>query len=316
MGSEGVESKEVAAGLTNRQVAGEALAHEDTEVGEPFGPGLALGRLDDQDVRQVRGVRIDLVPFEALEERQLADPMGAPAEGGEAAGGERLLQETTVPEEAVPPGIEAAVDRQGRAHPPLPAEAPVVDGGEHPFEIGGGESQPAVRTKGAVGLQKEVERLLDRQVLQEVLGENGAAVRELQPPGHVGHHVDPGERLEVDVDPARERRTAAADMEGGAGGGGKGGSLAERGVGLGGGVLRMICYLQRMTGCLQRMTHCLVAGDLLHAAGDLLHAADDLLLAADDSLHAAGDLLLAADDSLLVADDPLRSADDSLPASR
>src|SRR5882724_8190846 len=213
MGSEGVESKEVAAGLTNRQVAGEDLTHEDTEVGEPFGPGLALGRLDDQDVWQVRGVRIDLVPFEALEERQLADPMGAPAEGGEAAGGERLLQETAVPEEAVSPGIEAPIDGKRRAHPALPAEAPVVDGGEHPFEVGGGEAEPAVRREGAVGLYKEVERLLDRQVLQEVFGENGAAVLELEAPGHVRHHVDPGQRLEVDVDPPGERGAAAADVE-------------------------------------------------------------------------------------------------------
>ena len=54
-------------------------------------------------------------------------------------------------------------------------------------------------------------------MLDEVLGEDGLDVGELQPHGDVGHHVDARQRLAVDVDPTLQALTAAADVQAGMG---------------------------------------------------------------------------------------------------
>src|SRR5579885_3309652 len=96
----------------------EFLLDENAESPLPLRLGLSLGGLDDADVRQVGAILIGLVAFEAVKEGILAHPIRAPPDFGEAAGEERLLQQTAVPEEAVAPGIEPAVDLQGGAQPP------------------------------------------------------------------------------------------------------------------------------------------------------------------------------------------------------
>ena len=87
-----------------------------------------------------------------------------------------------------------------------------------------------------MGLLQEVERVVDPQVLQEVLGVDRLAVAELEPAGDVGDHVDAGQLLQVDVDPAFEPGAAATDVEpgprgpGGGGGGGRGHRRRNLGV--------------------------------------------------------------------------------------
>jgi len=191
----------------------EHLLDEHPERREPLGLGFSLSRLDDQDMRQVGSIRIGLMAFEPVEDRHRADPVGAPADLPEAAGAERLFEQTAIPEKAMAPGLEAAVDLQGRAHPASGSKARAVESGQNPFKVRGREPQPTAIAQSPVGLAEEVERLLDREMLQEVLGEHGAAARELETLGHVGDQIHPGEILGVDVDPAFEAFAATAHVK-------------------------------------------------------------------------------------------------------
>jgi hypothetical protein len=62
-------------------------------------------------------------------------------------------------------------------------------------------------------LDEEADPVLDGEVLQEVLGECGAAVGEVESLSHIHHHIYRGEWLDIDVHPSRQRLTAAPDME-------------------------------------------------------------------------------------------------------
>ena len=77
-------------------------------------PGFSLAGLGDQDVRQVVGVAVGVVPFEAAEEGEVALAAAAPADVVEAGGGEGGFQDLAVPEELVAPPPEGAVDGERR----------------------------------------------------------------------------------------------------------------------------------------------------------------------------------------------------------
>ena len=62
-------------------------------------------------------------------------------------------------------------------------------------------------------LEQEIDRGVDPQVLEKVLGEDGLGARELEPVRDVGDDVDARQVLLVDVDPALDPRLAAADVQ-------------------------------------------------------------------------------------------------------
>src|SRR5947199_3725426 len=131
---------------------------------QPLRLGLALAGFGDQDVRQVVGVAVGVVPFEALEEGELALAAAAPADVVEAGGGEGGFQDLAVPEELVAPPPEGAVDGERR----LPllrglAVQPVV-APPNPVEVGGRQADPGAGEEHPVGLEEEAERVRDLQV--------------------------------------------------------------------------------------------------------------------------------------------------------
>src|SRR5688500_8484188 len=62
-------------------------------------------------------------------------------------------------------------------------------------------------------LEEKGQRLLDRQVLEEVLGEDRRDAGEVEPLAQIGDHVHARKRVAVDVDPTLDPLVAAAEVE-------------------------------------------------------------------------------------------------------
>jgi hypothetical protein len=83
----------------------------------------------------------------------------------------------------------------------------------HPVEVRGGEAEHAVGPEHAPAFLEKPEALVEGEVLEEMLGIDRRDVREGQALPDVEDLVDALEPLVVDVDPARQRFTARADVE-------------------------------------------------------------------------------------------------------
>ena len=155
---------------------------------------LALRRLGDDHVRQVRGVVIGLVALDPLEDRQLALAVAAPAHRLEAARGERLAQHLAVPEELVPPAVEGAVDP--RAPRPLGRglESRPVVGRPRPSRGWGSTGGASRRARAPGGPRAGTRsRRRPRRCSRKCSAKIASTSRNCEPLGHVGHHVHPGQ---------------------------------------------------------------------------------------------------------------------------
>src|SRR6185369_7345633 len=144
----------------------EFVVNQGTEFLQTLRLGGAFAGLDDDDVRQVRGILVRLVAFDPLEDRQLALTVAAPADRRETARGQGLVEHLAVPQEAVPPAVEGAIEAQGVVALDVwidrRLDAKLVVRGPHPVEIGGREPQPAALAHHPVRFAEEVERVIDR----------------------------------------------------------------------------------------------------------------------------------------------------------
>src|SRR5262245_11816612 len=98
-----------------------------------------------------------------------------------------------------------------------PAFGPVVRG-VHPVEVRCGETEHSFFGESAPALAEKREALLERKVLEEVLGIDGLEVGEGESLRHVHDAIDARELADVDVDPSRDRLLTATDVETVAGG--------------------------------------------------------------------------------------------------
>jgi hypothetical protein len=167
----------------------------------------------DEHVVMAAGIPERSVLLDADEELGWTLAVATPPQVLEAGRSQRQLEQGVVPEELVPPAMEGPRRVQRRAHLAVGRHRRAVMSDPNPVEVGGREPQPAVGFKHPVRLSKEVERLIEPQMLEEVLGVHRFRPSERQPFGDVGDDVDPGEALDVDVDPPVEPLRAAADVE-------------------------------------------------------------------------------------------------------
>jgi hypothetical protein len=195
----------------------EFVLNQGTEFLQAFRLRGALAGFGDDDVRQVGEVLIGLMAFDPLKDRQLALAVAAPADRRETARGQGLVQHLTIPQETVPPAVKGAVEAQGVVALDVRIDrierTELVVRGPHPVEIGRREPQPAAFAHHPVRFAEKGEGVVDREMLQEVLGEDRLHVLEIEPLGDVGHHVHPRQRLDVHVHPAFEPGAAGADVE-------------------------------------------------------------------------------------------------------
>src|ERR1700674_2303730 len=182
-GSSSATAPSSADGPLIRKMIQELALDQRFELRQLLGPRLSLARLDDDHVRQLGGVAVGLVALDAAEVRQLALAVGAPADAGEAAGGERLAEHVAVPQELMAPTVKGAVELQCRGALQLGVAFEPVVRRPHPVEVRRGQPDSAVAPEHPPGLAQETDREVDPQVLDEVLGEDGLDVGELQPLG-------------------------------------------------------------------------------------------------------------------------------------
>src|SRR4051812_6978736 len=152
------------------QVPEEPLDQDRAETGEALGLRGGFRGLGDDDVGEGLLLDIALVALDPLEHRELALPPAAPARFAETAGEEGLGEDLPVPQEAVLPAVEGAVQGQGGLALEVRIGIQAIVGAPHPVEVGGRQAEPAAVPQHPVRLEEEADRGLDRQVLQEVLG--------------------------------------------------------------------------------------------------------------------------------------------------
>ena len=92
---------------------------------------------------------------------------------------------------------------------------PPVVGRQDPIQVRRREAERSVVPQDAAALGQEREPVLEREVLQEVLGVDRGDLAERQALTDVENLVDARESLVVDVDPARDRLLAAPDVQAG-----------------------------------------------------------------------------------------------------
>ena len=170
--------------------------------------------LHDQHVRQIRRVLPGLVAFEARQLGQRALAVAARDDPLEARRLQRGGQHVPVVEELVSPAVKRAVD----AHAVQPRlrfrkRGAVVVREDHPVQVRRGQPQDAVRRQNSPALPQEREPVVEREVLQKMLGVDRRHVLEREAASNVQHLVHAGQPLVVDVDPARDRLLSAADVE-------------------------------------------------------------------------------------------------------